>query len=286
VAGPPGQSAPVREVVALLLLAAVAAQMFAALVGLVGRSSFRLAVLGAWGEFLGFGTLLLIGLAVAIGVGGSPGPRARLIGTAVVVLLGVALVFGVLLGLPAIGIASNGLIDGFGRFVVFLSTLAMYAGLVLYVRSVLAEVPGVPLFSRTPASQPPAGAQVYGGQPPAYGQATAQPPQYGQPQPFGQAQPFGQPQQYGQPPVSAMPPGYGQPQPYGPGYPQQPPSAASPPAAPGAHPFARPGEGTDAGGGGTPEIPEPGTETQPGTEHQSGGNDTDPNGSGRSGAGE
>jgi hypothetical protein len=215
-AGPPDRSAAAREIVALLLLLAVAAQMFASLVGLAGRASLRLAVLGAWGDFLGFSTLLLIGLAVAIGVGSSPGPRARTIGTAVVVLLAIALVFGVLLGLPAIGIVSNGLLDSFARFVVFLSTLAMYAALVLYVRSVLAEVPGVPLFGRTPA-----GRARYGSSAPS-----GPPPQYGQPQQYGQAPVYGQPQQYGQ------------------AYPQSPPTSppgASPPPVSGAHPFARPG---------------------------------------------
>ena len=176
-ASPSGQTSSAREVAALLLLAALVAQMFAALISLGGRLHFRLAILNAWGDFLGFQTLLLIGLAVAIGIGTSPGPRARAIGTIVVVLLGVALVFGLLFGLPSIFISSpgsvSGLVDGFGRFVVFLASLAMYAALVLYVRSVLAKVSGVPLFGPSRSPLP----QTYG-QPPAYGQAQAQ--QYGQ----------------------------------------------------------------------------------------------------------
>lgn len=210
-APPPASRGSARELVALLLLVAAAAGMLGAPISQLGYGSFRLMMASSDSIFLGYPDVL-IALAVVVGIGRRPGPNAKAIGIAAVVLLAVSVVFGVLLGLPGVFVR-HGNASAFGGLIEYLGELAIALAAILAVREVLSGVPGIPVVGSTTASGPVA--PHTGG--PVPGTSPHQP---------GPAQPGPSPQQPGPSQGAAGQPG-------------------------GSHPFARPGEtGEQPGGGG------------------------------------
>jgi len=248
------KSASSAEHIGLLVLVGVGLIMLGGFVNW-GRFGFRNGS-AAWYDFAGVQTVLLIGVALAVGIGRKPGRHASVLATFALVLLGVGGLFGLILGLASVGFAGS-IGGGFSVFLHLLGSFVVFGALVVYAIRLFKAVPGVPLFGPkharpvvAPYGQP--AAQGYGQPRPQYGQPGPPPgqPPYGQapygqrpPAPYGQPAPqgYGQPpQQYGQPapqpgqapygqaPYGQRPPApYGQPapQPYG----QPGPQAAPPP---------------------------------------------------------
>jgi len=233
------EGASSAELIGVLVLVGVALLMLGGFVNW-GHFGFRNGS-SAWYDFVGVDTELLIGVALAVGIGREPGRRASGIATFALVLIGVGGLFGLILGLASVGFAGS-IGGGFSVFLHLLGSFVVFVALVVYAARLFKAVPGVPLFgpkvSRPVPSPygPPAshGSPQGFGQPrPPYGQPAAQPgqapggqPAYGQPRPpYGQAAPpaYGQaPQQYGQPAAQSGQAPYGQ-APYGqPAYGQPP----------------------------------------------------------------
>ena len=171
------KSASSAELIGLLVLVGVGLIMLGGFVTW-GRFGFRNGS-AAWYAFAGVQTVLLIGVALAVGIGRKPGRRASVLATFALVLLGVGGLFGLILGLASVGFAGS-VGGGFSVFVQLLGSFAVFAALVVYAIRLFKAVPGVPLFG------------------PKVARPVVAP--YGQPAPQGSAQGYGQPgPQYGQP---------------------------------------------------------------------------------------
>ncbi|HEY8789206.1 MAG TPA: hypothetical protein VIM10_08775, partial [Actinopolymorphaceae bacterium] len=212
-------SASSAEIIGLLVLVGVGFIMLGGFVNW-GRFGFRNGS-AAWYDFAGVQTVLLIGVALAVGIGRKPGRRASTLATFALILLGVGGLFGLILGLASVGFAGS-IGGGFSVFLHLLGSFAVFGALVVYAIRLFKAVPGVPLFGPkvarpvlAPYGQPARQGSPQGYGQPAYGQAP-----YGQrpPTPYGQPAPppYGQPpQQYGQPAYGQAPYGQRPPAPYG-----------------------------------------------------------------------
>jgi hypothetical protein len=217
---------PLRDLAALILVAAPAVMLFVAVIRLIPSGDGDQFSTRAQESFGGFVNLTSIGLpllAVLLSTLVRPEhPKAKLITTVALAQYAVIAFFGVLFGflVGLIGIAGWSVRLAFEEFLVrgaWLVVFGIAAFAVFQIWRNLYFTPRpkpVPGMYGQPANQqfgPPPGGPQHGG-PPQYG--TPGPQQYGAPQQYGQPAPqYGQPsQQHGQPAWNQS--GPGQPPPY------------------------------------------------------------------------